>query len=83
MSKQLWRDHAYAGGKRGVGTHQGETAIAKFSNLAMRRQSGIKYGRELLVEMVQHAGMGEKFPKTRISVLHQRLNAFNLAAGFF
>ena len=56
--------------------------ITKLSNLAMRRQSGVKHGYQYLVETVQCTRMGEKSSKSGGAVLHQRLHAFELAAGF-
>ena len=56
--------------------------ITIFSNLAMGRQSGVKDGRQYLVEPVQYAGMGKQLSKTGIAILHQRLNTFGFAAGF-
>ena len=57
--------------------------IAKLGNLAMARQIGVKYRRQYLVKAVQHAGVGKERPESRVVVLHQRLNAFVTAAGFF
>ena len=57
--------------------------ISKFGNLAMARQIGVKYRRQDLVKAVQHAGMGKEWPKSGVVSLHQRLDAFALAAGFF
>ena len=76
------RDHAYAGSKCGVGTNQDETVITKLGNLAMGRQIGVKYGCKQMVQPVQYPGMGEYLSKTGTAVLHQRLNAFELAARF-
>ena len=56
--------------------------ITIFSYLAMGRQSGVKDGRQYVVEPVQYTGMGKQFPKTGIAILHQRLNTFGFAAGF-
>ena len=57
--------------------------IFKLGNLAMARQIGVKYRRQYLVKAVQHAGMGKEWSKSGVVRLHQRLNAFALAAGFF
>jgi len=49
----------------------------------MARQIGVKYGRQYLIKAVQYAGMGKESPESGVLVLHQRLHAFALAAGFF
>ena len=56
--------------------------ITIFSNLAMGRQSGVKDGRQYMVEPVQYTGMGKQLSKTGIAIMHQRLNTFGFAAGF-
>ena len=56
--------------------------IAKLGNLAVGRQFRVKYGRQFLIKAAQYSGMGKDLSKPRAAVLHQRLNAFELVAGF-
>ena len=56
--------------------------IAEFGDLAVRRQGRFEYGGQDLIETVQFAGVHQQPPETGLSVLHQRLNAFEFVAGF-
>jgi len=56
--------------------------ITKISNLAMGRQSGVKYGFQPVVETIQDACVGEKMPQAGVALAHQRLHTFALATGF-
>ena len=56
--------------------------ITKISNLAMGRQSGVKYGFQPVVETIQDAGVGENISQTAVVLAHQRLHTCALAAGF-
>lgn len=56
--------------------------IVKISNLAVVRQYRVDYGRQFIVEPVQHLGMRKEFAKAGTSVAHQGLNALVGAIRF-
>ena len=56
--------------------------ITKISNLAMGRQSGVKYGFEPVVETIQNTHVGENIAQAGVVLAHQRLNTCAFAARF-
>ncbi len=56
--------------------------MTKISNLAMGRQSGVKYGLQPVVETIQYTGVGEKFSQAGVVLVHQCLNTCALVVGF-